>query len=90
MTPIAMPASIDYVHNYRKVDGHSMPISIWSFAVIIFGTCVLILILIFMYKKCFYEKVNVYFGDVVLYSFLETMTKKQLILLHHLERIASV
>ena len=29
----------------------------------IFGTCVLILILIFMYKKCFHEKVKVYFGE---------------------------
>ena len=28
----------------------------------IYGTCVLILILIFMYKKCFHEKVKVYFG----------------------------
>ena len=28
----------------------------------IFGTCVFILILLFMYKKCFYEKVKVYFG----------------------------
>ena len=28
----------------------------------IFGTCVLFLILFFMYKKCFHEKVNVYFG----------------------------
>ena len=29
----------------------------------IFGTCVLILILIFMYKKCFHEKVKEYFGE---------------------------
>ena len=28
----------------------------------IFGTCVFILILLFMYKKCFHEKVKVYFG----------------------------
>ena len=29
----------------------------------IFGTCVLILILIFMYKKCFHENVKVYSGE---------------------------
>ena len=29
----------------------------------IFGTCVLILILILMYKKCFHEKVKVYFSE---------------------------
>ena len=56
-----MPAFIDYVHNYRKVDEHGGSISIWSFVAMIFGTCVLILILIFMYKKCFHEKVKVYF-----------------------------
>ena len=28
----------------------------------IFGTCVFILILLFVYKKCFHEKVKVYFG----------------------------
>ena len=28
----------------------------------IFGTCVFILILLFMYEKCFHEKVKVYFG----------------------------
>ena len=28
----------------------------------IFGMCVFILILLFMYKKCFYENVKVYFG----------------------------
>ena len=28
----------------------------------IFGTCVFILILLFMYKKCFHVKVKVYFG----------------------------
>ena len=28
----------------------------------IFGTCVFILILLFMNKKCFHEKVKVYFG----------------------------
>ena len=28
----------------------------------IFGTCVFILILFFMYKKCFHEKVKVCFG----------------------------
>ena len=28
----------------------------------IFGTCVFILILLFMYKKCFHEKMKVYFG----------------------------
>ena len=60
---IAMPAFIDYVHNYRKVDEHGGSISIWSFVVMIFGTCVLILIEIFMYKKCFHEKVKVYFGE---------------------------
>ena len=48
---IAMPAFIDHVHNYRKVDEHSWSISIWSFVVMIFGRCVLILILIFMCKK---------------------------------------
>ena len=58
-----MPAFIDYVHNYRKVDEHSGSISNWSFVVMIFGTCVFILILIFMYKKCFHEKVKVYFGE---------------------------
>ena len=59
---IAMPAFIDYGHNYRKVDEHSGSISIWSFVVMVFGTCVLILILIFMYDKCFREKVKAYFG----------------------------
>ena len=43
-----MPAFIDYVHNYRKVDEHGGSISNWSFVVMIFGTCVFILILIFM------------------------------------------
>ena len=33
-----------------------------SFVVMIFGTCAFILILLFMYKKCFHEKVKVYFG----------------------------
>ena len=60
---IAMPAFIDYVHNYRKVDEHGGSISIGSFVMVIFGTYVLILILIFMYKKCFHEKVKVYFGE---------------------------
>ena len=45
-----------------KVDEHSRSISIWSFTVMIFGTCVFILILLFMYKKRFHEKVKVYFG----------------------------
>ena len=58
-----MPAFIDYVHNIRKVDEHSGSISIWPFVVMIFGQCVLILILIFMYKKCFHEKMKVYFGE---------------------------
>ena len=31
----------------------------------IFGTCVFILILFFMYKKCFHEKVKVYFGKML-------------------------
>ena len=57
-----MPAFIDYKHNYRKVDEHSRFISILSFVVMTFGTCVFILILLFMYKKCFHEKVKVYFG----------------------------
>ena len=60
---IAMPAFIDYVHNYGKEDEHSGSISIWSFVVMVFGTCVLILMLVFMYKKCFHEKVKVYFGE---------------------------
>ena len=60
---IAVPAFIDYVHNYKKVDEHSGSISIWSFVVMIFGTCVLILILIFMYKQGFREKAKVYFGE---------------------------
>ena len=60
---IDMPAFIDYVHNYRKVDEHGGSISSWSFVVMIFGTCVFILMLIFMYKKCFHEKVKVYFGE---------------------------
>ena len=60
---IAMPAFIDYVRNYRKVDEHDGSTSNWSFIVMIFGTCVLILILIFMYKKCFHEKMKVYFGE---------------------------
>ena len=29
----------------------------------IFGTCIFILILHFMYKKCFHEKVKVYFSE---------------------------
>ena len=29
----------------------------------IFGACALILILLFMCKKCFHEKVKVYFGE---------------------------
>ena len=58
-----MPAFIDYVHNYRKVDEHGGSIFIWSFVVMIFGACVLSLILIFMYTKCFHEKVKVYFGE---------------------------
>ena len=58
-----MPAFIDYVHNYRKVDEHSGSISIWSFVVVIFSTFALILILIFMCKKCFHEKVKVCFNE---------------------------
>ena len=57
-----MPASIDYVHNYRKAYEHGRSISIWSLVLMLFGTCILILILIFMYKKYFREKVKVYFG----------------------------
>ena len=34
---IAMPALIDYMHNYRNVDEHSGSISFWSFVVMIFG-----------------------------------------------------
>ena len=30
---IAMPAFIDYVHNYRKVDEHCGSVSSWSFVV---------------------------------------------------------
>ena len=51
-----MPTFIDYVHNYRKVDEHRRSISTWSFVVMLFGTCILNLILIFMYEKCFREK----------------------------------
>ena len=58
-----MPAFIDYVHNYRKEDEHGGSNYNWSIIVMIFGTGVLILILIFMYKKCFHEKVKVYFGE---------------------------
>ena len=57
-----MPAFIDYVHNYRKVDEHGRSISIWFFVVMLLGTCVLFLILIFMYEKCFCDKVKAYFG----------------------------
>ena len=57
-----MPAFIDYVHNYRKVDEHSGSISIRSFDVVIFSTCVLILILILLCQKCFHEKVKVCFN----------------------------
>ena len=31
-----MHSFIDYVHNYREVDEHSRPISIWSFVAINF------------------------------------------------------
>ena len=41
---------------------NSRSISIWLFVVMIFGTCVFILILLFMYKKCFHEMVKVCFG----------------------------
>ena len=58
-----MPAFIIYVHNYRKVDEHSGSISIWSFVVVIFSTCILILILIFMCRKFFHEKVKVCFNE---------------------------
>ena len=57
-----MPAFIDYKNNYGKVDEHSSPISICHFIVMIFGTYVFILILLFMYKKCFHEKVKVCCG----------------------------
>ena len=48
---------------YRQVDEHGGLISIWLFVVMLFDTCVLILTLIFMYKKCFHEKVKVYFDE---------------------------
>ena len=35
-----MPSFIDYVHNYSNVDEHGRSIAIWSFVVMIFGTCV--------------------------------------------------
>ena len=57
-----MPAFIDNMHNYVKVDEHGRSISTRLFVVMLFGTCVLILILIFMYEKCFREKVKAYFG----------------------------
>ena len=50
---------------YPSLDKHSGSISIWSFVVIIFGTCVLISILIFMHKKFFREKVKVYSGEML-------------------------
>ena len=53
-----MPAFIDNVHNYVIVDEHGRSISTRLFVVMLFGTCVLILILIFMYEKCFCEKVK--------------------------------
>ena len=60
---ITMPAFIDYVYNYKKVDKHSGSFSIWLFVVMIFDICVLILILIFMHKKSFDEKLKVYVGE---------------------------
>ena len=55
-----MPVFIGYLYNYRKLDEHGGTVSIGSFVVMILGTCILNLILIFMYKKCFHEKVKVY------------------------------
>ena len=46
-----MPDFIDYVHNNRKVVEHHWLISNWSFVGMIFGACVLILILLLMYQS---------------------------------------
>ena len=46
----------------HQISLNSRSISIWSFVVMIFGTFVFILILLFMHKKCFHEKGKVYFG----------------------------
>ena len=50
------------MRKYRKIDEHGWSIYIWSFAVMLFGKGVLILILVFMYKKYFREKAKIYFG----------------------------
>ena len=43
---------------------HSRSISIWSFVVMIFDTCVFIFMMLFTFKKCFDEKVKVYFAAI--------------------------
>ena len=49
--------------NLNLISLNSRSISIWSFVVMIFGTCVLILILLFMHKKCFHEKMKKNIGE---------------------------
>ena len=62
---ISMPAFVDYVHNYRKIDVQSKSVSVWTYVITIFSTCVALVVIIFMYKRYFYRKIR--------YSFIKRL-----------------
>ena len=53
---IAMSAFIDYVRNYRKVYEHCGSVSNWPIVGMIFGLCILTLILLFIFRNIFIIK----------------------------------
>ena len=57
-----MSSFIDYVHNYRKVDVQSKSMSVWTYVIIIFSTCVALAVVIFMYKRYFHKKMSYNFN----------------------------
>ena len=54
----SMSTFIDYVHNYRKVDVGSKPVSVWTYVIIIFSTYNALAVVIFMYKRYFHKKIS--------------------------------
>ena len=59
---VSMSSFIDYVHNYRKVDVRSKSVSVWTYVIIIFSTCVALAVIIFMYKRYFHKKMSYSFN----------------------------
>ena len=59
---VSMSSFIDYVHNYKKVDVRSKSVSVWTYVIIIFSTCVALAVVIFMYKRYFHKKMSYNFN----------------------------